>query len=89
MSAVLPEEDLMRNLLLPSLFALALCGGCAGTSDTRQSVACPPSVVASAAAPVSCGPHGWPDGGVVTNRNGDGPHVDLWGPPTTFPTGRD
>jgi hypothetical protein len=79
----------MRGMLLPPVFALALCGGCADTSGTQQSDACPPSVVASAAAPVSCGPHGWANGGVVTNRYGDGPHVELWGPPSPSPPSGD
>jgi hypothetical protein len=54
-------------------------------SATEQSTGCP----ASAIAPVSCGRNGWQNGGVVTNRNGNGPHVEVWGPPTTLPTGRD
>jgi hypothetical protein len=80
----------MPNLLLPSLFSLALCGGCASTSATQQSVGCPPGVTATNAVPTSCGPHGWQNGGVVTNRYGDGPHVELWGPPSPSPpSGRD
>jgi len=80
----------MPNLLLPSLFSLALCGGCAATTGTPQSDACPPSIIASSAVPTSCGPHGWPNGGVVTDRYGDGPHVELWGPPSPSPpSGRD
>lgn len=79
----------MRASLLPSLAALALCAGCAGASGTPQSNGCPAEVVASEIAPVSCGPNGWPNGGVVTNRGGNGPHVELWGPPTTAPTDRE
>jgi len=79
----------MRVMLLPSLVALALCAGCTAAPGTQQSSACPPSVIASAAAPVSCGQNGWANGGVVTNRdNNTGPRVETWGPPTTSPTGR-
>jgi hypothetical protein len=79
----------MRILLLPSLLAIAFCAGCAYPAGTQQSVACPPSVVASAAAPVSCGPNGWANGGVYTNPDGSGPRVELWGPPTTATEGRE
>ncbi len=79
----------MRNLFVPALLAVALCAGCADTLGPQQAAACPPSVVASSVAPVSCGPNGWANGGVVTNRDGNGPRVELWGPPTTVPTGRD
>jgi hypothetical protein len=79
----------MRLILFPALAALALCTGCAAAPGTQQSASCPPSIVASAAAPVSCGANGWSNGGVVTNRDGNGPRVELWGPPTTGPTGRD
>jgi hypothetical protein len=76
----------MRSLRFPAFLAVALCAGCADTSGMQQSASCPSSVTASAVAPVSCGPNGWPNGGVVTNRDGNGPRVELWGPPTTAPS---
>ncbi len=84
LTAVLLGDD-MPNLLLPSLFSLALCGGCAAPTGTPQSDACPPSIIATSVVPTSCGPNGWPNGGVVTNRYGEGPHVELWGPPAPNP----
>jgi len=79
----------LSSVCLASLFAVGLCAGCTAISATEQSTGCPASVTASAIAPVSCGRNGWQNGGVVTNRNGNGPHVEVWGPPTTLPTGRD
>ena len=79
----------MRVLSLFLLFAVALCAGCANPSVSQQSAACPPEVIASSVAPVSCGPNGWRHGEVVTHPDGNGPHVELWGPPTTAPTGRE
>ena len=77
----------MRTLLCPALLAIALCAGCANQSDNPQAWACPPGTVANA--PVSCGPTGWANGGVVTNAGGNGPHVEIFGPPSTAPTGRE
>jgi hypothetical protein len=80
---------LMRVLLFPSLFALALCTGCADPVAVQQASGCASSAGSWDAAPVSCGPTGWQNGGVVTNRNGNGPHVEIWGPPTNTSSGRD
>ena len=80
---------IVQTLIYPVLLAVVVCAGCANPSANQQSSACPPSAVASAYAPVSCGPTGWQTGGVVTNAGGNGPHVELWGPPSTAPTGRE
>ena len=77
---------MMRIMMFPALATIGLCAGCAANTASPQAYGCPQDVVASAVAPVSCGPTGWANGGVVTNRNGNGPHVELWGPPTTAPT---
>jgi hypothetical protein len=83
------ENPPMRILLFPAVLAVALSAGCADPAAVQQSNGCPSDIVATAVAPISCGPTGWRNGGVVTNRYGNGPHVELWGPPTTLPTGRD
>jgi hypothetical protein len=76
----------MRALSFASILALGLCAGCAGPnglpSSFSQNASCTGRTQASLA-PVPCTTASWPPAGmVVTNPDGGGPQVELWGPPS-------
>ncbi len=73
----------MRALLLMSFVALALCAGCVAPSDFAHSGICASETQQASLKPVACAPTGWRSHGTVyTHPNGDGPQVEIWGPPS-------
>jgi hypothetical protein len=74
----------MRKALPVAAFvALGLCAGCAGPIDPPAGASagsCLGLIQQAGQTPLNCG--GWPPRGeVVTNPNGHGPQIELWGPP--------
>jgi hypothetical protein len=74
----------MRALSIMSFVVLGLCAGCAdqnGASVAQTGTCAHPSVQVSLV-PLPCQrTSGWPSGLVITNPDGGGPQVELWGPP--------
>jgi hypothetical protein len=77
----------MRALSLVSLIALGLCAGCTAPTDSQsasvQGGRCASGSQQASMAPIACAPAGrLPAGLVYTHPNGNGPQVELWGPPS-------
>lgn len=76
----------MRALSLVAFVALGFCAGCAGTNGllptSASNGACAGGSQQASLAPLPCGHGGWPRGTVYTHPNGDGPQVEIWGPPS-------
>jgi hypothetical protein len=76
----------MRTRLLLSLTTLGLSAGCATPDGLRpivaQNGACVQPIPQVSLATMPCAQPTWPPQGTVfTHPNGDGPEVELWGPP--------
>ena len=77
----------MRALSLAAFVALGFCAGCAGPNGwTPTSVSndtCSAGSQQASLSPIACSHAGWPPRGtVITNANGNGPHVEIFGPPS-------
>jgi hypothetical protein len=74
----------MRALSFVSIITLALCTSCTDwRPNSAQSMNCVSGTRQASLSPVQCAPGGWPPPGTVwTHPNGDGPQVELWGPPS-------
>jgi hypothetical protein len=76
----------MRALLLLPLAALGLSAGCTTPDAWRATYAqnglCVQPTQQVSLAPMPCARPDWPPPGTIwTHPNGDGPQVELWGPP--------
>jgi hypothetical protein len=76
----------MRTLLPLSLAALSLCAGCTAPDGLQATFAQAQNCVVPSTqvslAPMPCARPTWPPPGTVfTHPNGNGPQVELWGPP--------
>jgi hypothetical protein len=77
----------MRALPLIFIVTLSLCTGCSAPGDwhpnSPQTMNCVSGTRQASLTPVPCSPLAWPPPGTVfTHPNGDGPQVELWGPPS-------